>query len=69
MLQCLSLLEQEKCAVQEKLSNTQADLGDAKLDIERLRREAAAQKEQDHQVQQDLHSELKHVKQQLEDEA
>ena len=46
-LQALSLIEQEKSSLAEKLSNTQRDLHNTELDLDRTRMEAATKGEQD----------------------
>lgn len=45
--QALSLIEQEKSTMAEKLANTQRDLHDTALDLDRARMEAATKAEQD----------------------
>ena len=43
------MVEQEKSTLAEKLSNVQQDLKGSNLEYDRLKREALAKQEQDHQ--------------------
>ena len=51
----------------EKLANTQQELGDARLEFERLKRDSQGRQEQDHNVIINLQGELKSYRSQFEE--
>ncbi len=65
--QALSLMEQEKSSLQEKLGGVQQELGTASVEYDRLKREAASKQEQDRGTINSLQSELKNFRGQFED--
>ena len=65
--QALSLVEQEKSTLAEKLANSQHDLGSANLEYERLKRDALGKQEQDRNVINELQNELKNFRSQFEE--
>ena len=65
--QALSLVEQEKSTVQEKLQQTQLDLSNAGIEYDRLKRDALAHQEQDKNTINELQNELKNFRKQLDE--
>ena len=66
-LQALSLVEQEKSTVQEKLQQTQLDLSNAHMEYDRLKRDALAHQEQDKNTINELQNELKNFRKQFDE--
>lgn len=56
--QALSLAEQERSTLQERLSNTQHELAEANVEYERLKREAQSHQEQDRGTINNLKAEI-----------
>ncbi len=66
-LQVLSLAEQEKSSLQEKLQQTQHEASSAHLEYERLKRDALAHQEQDKNTITKLQDELREFREQFEE--
>lgn len=62
----MSLLEQEKATLGEKLSNTSQQLETANMDYDKLKREALGKQEADRGTILNLQSELKGFREQFE---
>lgn len=67
VFQALSLVEQEKCTLQEKLNNLNLDLENSSTEYDRLKREALARQEQDKLCINSLNSELRNFRVQFEE--
>ena len=67
ILQALSLVEQEKSTVQEKLQQSQLDLSNANMEYDRLKRDALAHQEQDKNTINELQNELKNFRKQFDE--
>ena len=67
LCQVLSLMEQEKSTLMEKLATVQQELADARLEYERLKRDSLGRQEQDHNVMVNLQGELKSFRSQFEE--
>lgn len=67
IFQAISILEQEKGILQEKLAKTQQDLTDAIVEYDRLKREAQTRTETDRSNIFALQGELKNFRQQFEE--
>ncbi len=65
--QALSVLEQERCMVQERLMNCQLQLKSCEADLDRARREAAAKAGQDHETIQGLELDLRKLHEDLQE--
>ena len=67
IFQALSLVEQEKSTLGEKLANTLRDLATLNLDYDRLKRDSIARQEQDRTSINQLNNELKNFRAQFEE--
>lgn len=65
--QALSLVEQEKSTLAEKLANTNRDLAAGNLEYDRLKRDALARQEQDRANINEVNNELKNFRAQFEE--
>ena len=66
-LQALSLAEQEKSTLQEKLNNSQRETATISMDYDRLKREAVARAEQDKATINSTQNDLKKFRIQFEE--
>ena len=67
ILQALSVAEQERSVLSERLNGLQRDLGNANNDFERLKRESLTKQEQDRGTINNLTAELKNFRQQFDE--
>ena len=65
--QVLSLVEQEKSTLQERLAQANRDFSNATLEYERLKRDALAHQEQDKNTINELQNELKNFRKQFDE--
>ena len=63
----MSLVEQEKSTLGEKLANAMRDLAAANMEYDRLKRDALAKQEQDRANINQVNNELKNFRSQFED--
>ena len=65
--QALSLAEQERSALQEKLSNLNHELAEANVEYERFKRDAVAKQEQDRGTINNLQAEFRGFREQFDE--
>ncbi len=63
----MSLVEQEKSTLQERLAQANRDFSHATLEYERLKRDALAHQEQDKNTINELQNELKNFRKQFDE--
>ena len=62
VFKCMSLMEQEKSTISEKLANMIQDLNVANLEYERLKREATTKQEQDRSTINNMQTEIRNLR-------